>query len=53
MIRENVLRIEALLGHVTLACVGQAASQMVMLERLHHDLEHHDSDEPWCVRREI
>jgi len=47
MIRENVLRIVAMLGHVTLAVVGQAASQMVRLERLHHDLEHNDLSDPW------
>ncbi len=47
LIRKNVLAIEALLGYVTLACVGHAVSKMVMLERLRHDLAHDDADAPW------
>ena len=47
MIRENIFRLEALLGTVRLAVVVHAASDIVKIERIYHEMKHEDADEPW------
>lgn len=47
MIRENVLKLEALLGTVRLAVVVHAASDIVKIERIYREMKHEDADEPW------
>jgi len=47
MIRENVFRIEALLGTVRLSIVVHVASDIAKVERIYRDQKSGDSDEPW------